>query len=149
MTPSGQGRARVALADFVKPSDALSIDLDLANNRILAIAVKTYVEKPEENVGLTVTFGELAGGVLERLPRVYQFVAWSRDNDFVSIKDQLQKEKQAKRQKHLQPKDRVRIVKGVLAGKTGVVQELDGKGGAKVLVGKMVVKVDADDVVRA
>ena len=64
MTPSGQGRARVALADFVKPSDALSIDLDLANNRILAIAVKTYVEKPEENVGLTVTFGELAGGIV-------------------------------------------------------------------------------------
>ncbi len=63
MTPIAEGRARVAFADFVKPSDALSIDLDLANNRILAIAVKTYVEKPDENVGLAVTFGELAGGI--------------------------------------------------------------------------------------
>jgi hypothetical protein len=63
MTPMAAGRAQVVFADFVKPSDALSVDLDLANNRILAIAVKTYVEKPDENVGLTVTFGQLEGGI--------------------------------------------------------------------------------------
>lgn len=63
MTPLAEGRARVAFADFVKPSDALSVDLDLANNRILAVAVTTYVEEPDEHVGLTVTFGTLTGGI--------------------------------------------------------------------------------------
>jgi len=63
MTPLAEGRARVAFADFVKPSDALSVDLDLANNRIVAIAVTTYVEEPDEHVGLAVTFGTLTGGI--------------------------------------------------------------------------------------
>ena len=91
---------------------------------------------------------ELAAARLSGLLEVYRFVAWHRDNDYVSIRDQLQKEKQSRRQKHLQRNDRVRIVRGVLAGKTGVVQEIDAKGGAKVLVGKMVVKVAADDLLR-
>ena len=55
--------ARVAFADLVKTGDALSIDLDLAANRILAIAVASYVEEPDDVVSLSVTFGELTGGI--------------------------------------------------------------------------------------
>ncbi|HEY2748704.1 MAG TPA: hypothetical protein VGL86_28990 [Polyangia bacterium] len=83
---------------------------------------------------------------LQALLPVYRFIAWSRDNDFVSIKETLQKEKQQRRQKGLLKNDAVRIVRGMFAGKSGVVQEVDAKGGLRVLVGKVAVKLDADDV---
>jgi hypothetical protein len=86
---------------------------------------------------------------LTALLPVYRFIAWSRDNDFVSMREALQKEKQAKRQKGLVKNDAVRIVRGVFAGKSGVIQEIDAKGGLKVLVGKMAVKVDVEDVAKA
>lgn len=83
---------------------------------------------------------------LQALLPIYRFIAWSRDNDFVSIKETLQKEKQQKRQKGLVKNDAVRIVRGMFAGKQGVVQEVDAKGGLRVLVGKVAVKLDAEDV---
>jgi hypothetical protein len=91
----------------------------------------------------------VAGAAREALTRllpVYRFIAWSRDNDFLSMREALQKEKQAKRQKGLAKNDAVRIVRGMFAGKSGVVQEIDAKGQLKVLVGKMAVKVDVGDV---
>jgi transcription antitermination factor NusG len=91
-------------------------------------------------------FKDVARADLVALLPIYQHVAWSRDNDFVSIRETLQKEKQTKLTKGLAKNDLVRIVRGVLAGKEGVVQDFDAKGGLKVLVGKMAVKVDAQDV---
>jgi transcription antitermination factor NusG len=93
-------------------------------------------------------FGDAARADLEALLPIYHFIAWSRDNDFVSIRETLQREKQTKLTKGLAKNDRVQIVRGVLAGKEGVVQDFDAKGGLKVLVGKMAVKVDAQDVVK-
>lgn len=94
-----------------------------------------------------------AGGIVDEAKRtlqallpIYRFIAWSRDNDFVSIKETLQKEKQQRRQKGLVKNDAVRIVRGMFAGKQGVVQEVDAKGGLRVLVGKVAVKLDAEDV---
>jgi hypothetical protein len=84
--------------------------------------------------------------LLQSLLPVYRFIAWSRDNDFVSLKGALQKEKQQKRQKGLAKNDPVRIIRGMFAGKQGVVQEVDGKGSLRVLVGKVAVKLDAEDV---
>jgi hypothetical protein len=84
--------------------------------------------------------------LLQSLLPVYRFIAWSRDNDFVSLKGALQKEKQQKRQKGLQKNDAVRIIRGMFAGKQGVVQEVDAKGSVRVLVGKVGVKLDAEDV---
>jgi hypothetical protein len=83
--------------------------------------------------------------LLELLP-IYRFIAWSRDNDLVSMKQVLDKEKTVRRQKGLHKGDAVRVVRGLFAGKDGVVQEVDGKGQLKVLVGKMAVKLDAADV---
>ncbi len=91
----------------------------------------------------------LAERTFAALLPLYRFIAWSRDNDFVSIRETLQKEKQAKRQKGLSKNDSVRIVRGMFAGKAGVVQEVDAKGGLKVLVGKMAVKVDVEDVTKS
>jgi hypothetical protein len=89
---------------------------------------------------------ELARQSLLSLLTIYRFVAWSRENDFVSMREALQKEKQVKRQKGLAKNDEVRIIRGMFAGKAGVVQEIDAKGGIKVLVGKIAVKIDVADV---
>jgi hypothetical protein len=91
---------------------------------------------------------DTARGALETLLALYRFIAWSRDNDFVSMREALQKEKQARRQKGLAKHDTVRIVRGMFAGKSGVVQEIDAKGGLKVLVGKVAVKIDVEDVAK-
>jgi len=91
---------------------------------------------------------EQAAHALTALFSAYRFIAWSRDNDFLSMREALQKEKQARRQKGLAKNDPVRIVRGMFAGKQGVVQEVDAKGGLKVRVGKMAVKVDAEDVLK-
>jgi hypothetical protein len=85
---------------------------------------------------------------LVSLLEVYRFIAWSRDNDFVSMRETLQKEKIERRQKGLGKGDGVRIVRGMFAGQRGVVQEVDSKGGLKILVGKLAVKLDAEDVSR-
>jgi transcription antitermination factor NusG len=92
---------------------------------------------------------ETARGELGALLPVYQFIAWSRDNDFVLMREALKQEKQAKRQKGLAKNDKVRIVRGVFAGRTGVVQELDAKGALKVLVGSVPVKLAVDEVEKA
>jgi KOW motif len=42
---------------------------------------------------------------------------------------------------------RVRVLEGAFAGKVGVVQDLDGKGGARVMLGLLAVRVDAKDLV--
>jgi hypothetical protein len=90
-----------------------------------------------------------ARNALAALLQIYRFVAWSRDNDFLSMREALQKEKTAKRQRGLAKNDTVRIVRGMFAGKSGVVQEIDAKGAIKVLVGKVAVKIDADDVAKS
>jgi transcription antitermination factor NusG len=95
---------------------------------------------------LSPSVAEEAYAGMTRLLGIYRFIAWSRDNDFVSMKETLQKERQAKRQKGVSKNDSVRIVRGMFAGKSGVVQEIDAKGQLKVLVGKLAVKVDAADV---
>jgi hypothetical protein len=83
----------------------------------------------------------------ELLP-IYRFIGWSRDNDFVSMRQVLDKERTVRRQKGLHKNDKVRIIRGMLTGKDGLVQEVDAKGQLKVLVGKMVIKIDAADVER-
>jgi hypothetical protein len=92
---------------------------------------------------------DTARASLSSLLPVYRYIAWSRDNDFVSIREALQKEKQQKRQKGLVKNDVVRIIRGMFAGKSGVVQEVDAKGGLRVLVGKVAVKIDAEDVTKS
>lgn len=42
---------------------------------------------------------------------------------------------------------RVRVLGGAFAGKVGIVQDLDGKGGARVMLGLLAVRVDAKDLV--
>jgi transcription antitermination factor NusG len=119
--------------------------LGLPGNHWLTIA---RIYPRADGVSGSQGFSDIARADLAALLPIYQFIAWSRDNDFVSIRETLQRERQAKLTKGLAKHDRVRIVRGVLAGKEGVVQDFDAKGELKVLVGKMAVKVDAQDVVK-
>ncbi len=110
-------------------------------------------------VGRAISLADAAGlgadlvGVVQMtlaaLLPIYRFIAWSRDNDYVLMKEALQKEKQVKRQKGLARNDQVRVVAGIFAGKVGVVQDVDTKGALKILVGKVAVKLDAKDVVKS
>ena len=68
---------------------------------------------------------------------------------WLRLREALQKEKQVKRQRGLALRDEVRVVRGMFAGKLGVVQEIDARGGLRILVGKIAVKVDANDVVKS
>jgi len=53
----------IAIANYVKPDDLLSIGFDMAAKKITTYKVNSYVEKPKEDeVTLTVTFGRLADG---------------------------------------------------------------------------------------
>jgi len=60
--PSAPGRARLEFADYVKPGDLLAIDVDAAANRLAAVTVASYLEKPDDKVALDVQFGALADG---------------------------------------------------------------------------------------
>jgi hypothetical protein len=44
---------------------------------------------------------------------------------------------------------RVRVLEGPFAGKEGLVQELDGNGGARVMLGLLAVRIDVKDLVSA
>jgi hypothetical protein len=85
----------------------------------------------------------------QRLLPIWRHIAWSRDNDFVSMRDTLRDQGIQKKAKGLAKNDRVRVVQGVFSGKTGVVQAVDAKGMLKVALGTMTVKLSGDDVVKA
>lgn len=87
-----------------------------------------------------------AGEALRALLPIYRFIAWSRDNDFVSMRDVLRQAREAQRQRGLVRDDRVRVLRGAFAGQMGVVQEVDGRGGVRLLVGKLAMKLDAADL---
>jgi hypothetical protein len=59
--PSGAG-ARLNIPNYEKPGDKLSIDVDLATNKILGLSVATYLADPSDAVALNVVMGQLPGG---------------------------------------------------------------------------------------
>ncbi len=48
-----------------------------------------------------------------------------------------------------QPGARVKVLRGPFMGKSGVVQELDGRGGARVMLGLLSARIDVGDLVSA
>jgi len=53
---------RVVFRDYRLPGDALSITMDLTNNRLTGINVATYLGKPSHPVDMNATMGTLADG---------------------------------------------------------------------------------------
>jgi len=87
--------------------------------------------------------------VMDASAKVYQMVSWARENDFIGATHEIKREKQEKlkRAANFQPGDKVRITKGLLSGKIGVVESVDAKAVAKVSVGQMSLKVPGQDLV--
>ncbi len=83
---------------------------------------------------------------LAQLLPLYQAIAWSRKNDHVLVKEALEQEKVTQRQKGIGKSDKVRVIRGLWAGKSGIVQEIDTKGQLRIVIGKMAVKIDVGDV---
>lgn len=61
--PAGTGSIQLAFSDFVKPGDALTFNLDAANNAIQKLNVKSYLDSKKDSVGLDVTFAMGNGGM--------------------------------------------------------------------------------------
>jgi hypothetical protein len=55
-------RALVEFGDYLKPGDTLGVEIDLSTNRLLGLTVQTYLETPEDPVGLEVSFATLTDG---------------------------------------------------------------------------------------
>jgi hypothetical protein len=60
--PLDGGRVVVELADYLKPGDNMTIELDAAGNRLLAIKVASYMETAADPVALDVQFAVLPDG---------------------------------------------------------------------------------------
>ncbi len=52
----------VDIADYLKPGDRLSIELDAAANRLLGLSVSSYLDKPDEVVSVGVEMASLPDG---------------------------------------------------------------------------------------
>jgi len=103
----------------------------------------------QDSLALDSEFEEFARQRLILLMPLLHFIAWERDNDFVSIRETLKEKKIQRESKGLQQNDHVRVVQGVFSGKRGKVEDVDTKGRLKVRIGTMVVKLKSQDVERA
>ena len=106
-----------------------------------------------EAIGLGPDLIEHVGKALTALQPMYDFFAWSRANDSIDVAKEIAvqqkaQQKKAEKQKTVQYRvgDKVRVTVGLLAGKRGVIESLDGKGKAKVSVGLMSMHVALNDL---
>ena len=84
--------------------------------------------------------------VLVALLPVYQFIAWSRDNDHIALGRDLRRERIVRSQRGLAKNDPVRIITGLFSGRSGVIQDIDARGILRVLVGGIPIKLRAEQV---
>ena len=75
-------RLRAEFADYLKPGDKLSVDVDPKADRVLGISVSTYLEDdPEDAVSLQVSFGTFQDGT--SYPAKVELKGESKDLDVV------------------------------------------------------------------
>jgi hypothetical protein len=61
-TPQDGGKVRLAISQYLKPGDSLTIDMDAAAGRLTGLGVNTYIDKQDEPVTLAVQMNALADG---------------------------------------------------------------------------------------
>jgi hypothetical protein len=57
-------RVRLNFADYLKPGDSLGVDIELPTNRLLAMAVASYLDSPADAIALNVTMSVLPDGTI-------------------------------------------------------------------------------------
>jgi hypothetical protein len=62
LRPVGDGVVQLQFTSYLQPKDSFAIDVDGVANRLRAIALSTYLEKPDEPVTLNVRFATLDDG---------------------------------------------------------------------------------------
>ena len=62
LQPISESRARVVMQGYYKPGDTYSIEVNLRNNRPVALRVSTYVNDPSDPVTLRAEMGQLDNG---------------------------------------------------------------------------------------
>ncbi len=87
--------------------------------------------------------------VFSSLIELYQYISWRPDNDYHNLNAVVKKEKHKVETKftELKPGDKVKIVKGLATGRTGIVSTLERKGKVKIRLGTMLVTMQLDEVV--
>lgn len=63
-TPVPGGPLRLVISQYLQPGDAMTIELDPASNRLLTLAVNTWLDKPADTVTLAVQMNALPDGAL-------------------------------------------------------------------------------------
>ena len=94
----------------------------------------------------SVEFAAAASPVLAQLAPIYSFLAWSRENDFAQIAQQVVEEKKAKRRSKNAPfeeGDKVEVIGGLFSGQKGSVMGYDRAGKIKVKVGNLTLPISA------
>ena len=62
MSKPEEGRVRLEIADYLQAGDRLTLDVDPASNRLLAVSVASYIDKAEDAVTLAVQMNVLPDG---------------------------------------------------------------------------------------
>lgn len=57
-------RVRLSFGDYLKPGDSLGVDVEIPTNRLLAVAVATYLDSPADAIALDVTMSVLPDGTI-------------------------------------------------------------------------------------
>jgi hypothetical protein len=93
---------------------------------------------------------ERVAQTIARLWPLHQFIAWRRDNDYHRLREVLKERREKGKMQFsaLKTGDEVRILKGLAAGRTGVVEEIEKKGLLKVRLGLLVMAVKVEDVAK-
>jgi hypothetical protein len=64
MDPQPGGKARLVISQYLKPGDSLTIDMDPAAHKVLALGVNSYIDKQDEPVTLAVQMASLPDGAI-------------------------------------------------------------------------------------
>jgi transcription antitermination factor NusG len=146
------GDAKIGLKNDLKDPLAITASdvqawIELLEKSEQPFLAEVFIEKSEEILASPGLIATVAEHVSQFVP-IYRFLAWSRDNDQRQVKSAV-KQEMADRQKKavtFEAGDRVTILSGLFAGRSGYLAEIDGKGRAKVMVGPVSVTVDAKDL---
>ena len=64
MTPQAGGAVRLVISQYLKPGDALTVDLDPKANKLLGLGVNSYLDTKDDSVTLAVQMSSLPDGAL-------------------------------------------------------------------------------------
>ncbi|MBN2362150.1 MAG: hypothetical protein JXR83_22050 [Deltaproteobacteria bacterium] len=138
------GRELPTVAAAAASAEAMATLADEAAGREwLAVCALTPAD---DAVAAGAALAESCGQRLHALAEIYRFCAWTPDNDHIAARKAIKEAGTGQQKSGFKKGDRVRILAGLWSGRSGTVEEIDRKGGLKVLVGLVAVKVDVSEV---